>query len=263
MRRVEMIMGTAITVDAFSETLTAARVEDLVGSAFAWFHEVDERFSTYRPDSEVSRLSRGELDVRAASPDLRSVLDRCEDLRAETSGYFDAYATGRLDPSGFVKGWSVEVASERLRAGGLADHFINAGGDIRICGRRADGQPWRIGIVHPWQRHELAWVVTGTDLAIATSGTYERGLHVVNPFTGSGVDALASVTVTGGDLGVADAYATAAMAMGRRGLDWLAGLPSRSAYEVAAITSDRQAFRSDAFPALPLAKVDQFETPQR
>jgi thiamine biosynthesis lipoprotein len=247
LRRVEMIMGTAITIDARSADLPESMLGAHIEAAFAWFREVDARFSTYKPDSEVSRLRSGQLRIDAASTDTRQILDRCEELRAATNGYFDAYAGGVLDPSGLVKGWSVQEASDRLRAAGIDDHFVNAGGDIRVRGTGPDDQPWRIGIAHPWERPKLAWVVEATDLAIATSGTYERGLHVLDPFTGTPVDALASVTVTGSDLGIADAYATAAMAMGLRGLDWLAALDG---YESAAITRDRQAYRSSGFPSV-------------
>jgi FAD:protein FMN transferase len=235
-----MIMGTAISVEIVADDRT-----HLVDAAFDWFRSVDERFSTYRPDSDVCRIDRGEQRIEAASAEMRTVLDACEELRAATNGYFDAYAPGHLDPSGYVKGWSVQVASDRLLAAGVANHCINAGGDIRVRGRSADDQPWRIGIRHPWEPDLLAWVVAGTDLAVATSGTYERGLHVIDPYTGVPVSFLRSVTVTGPDLALADAYATAAMAMGERGPDWLAALDG---YESAVVTERGDAFRSERFP---------------
>jgi thiamine biosynthesis lipoprotein len=241
-----MIMGTAITIDIVDEdsTLDTAALAD---AAFAWFDEVDHRFSTYKADSEVSRLARGELNRDTVSDDTRHVLDACEDLREATRGYFDAYATGRLDPSGYVKGWSVRVASDRLRNAGAVNHCVNAGGDIRVLGVAPGGLPWRVGVVHPWRRDMVAWVLTGTDLAIATSGTYERGAHVVDPFTGTPVTYLRSVTVTGPDIALADAYATAAMAMGRRGIDWLAQIDG---YECAIITDTGEAYRSERLPAV-------------
>jgi FAD:protein FMN transferase len=246
MHRVELLMGTAITVEIVDPGGTLD-TEALGDAAFTWFDEVDRRFSTYKPDSEVCRLGRGELTAADASPDLRHVLDACEDLRERTLGYFDAYATGRLDPSGYVKGWSVRVASERLVAAGAVNHCINAGGDIRVLGMAPGGEPWRIGIRHPWQADKVAWVLGGTDLAIATSGTYERGLHVLDPFTGSPVSHLRAVTVTGPDIALADAYATAAMAMGRRGPAWLAALDG---YECAIVTEDGEALRSDRLPTV-------------
>lgn len=81
----------------------------------------------------------------------------------------------------------------------------------------------------------MAWVLAGSDLAVATSGTYERGFHVVNPRTGSPAQDLVSVTVVGRDLADADAYATAAVAMGRAALAWL---PTLRGYEAAVVFED-------------------------
>jgi thiamine biosynthesis lipoprotein len=237
-------MGTAITLD-IAMPLDEAQAEALAEATFDWFREVDERFSTYKEHSEVNRLGRGELSIEDGSEDLRFVLSECARFWQETDGYFDIYATGSLDPSGFVKGWSVQVASDRLAAAGLTDHCINAGGDVRARGHSGPGEPWRIGIRHPWEAHKLAWVLSGIDLAVATSGTYERGQHVLDPRRGVSAYDLRSVTVVGTDLGVADAYATAAVAMGRKGLDWLAKLEG---FEVAVVTEEGEAFRSDGLP---------------
>jgi FAD:protein FMN transferase len=244
LRRVEQVMGTAISLELAGD-LPYPKLSLLADEVFGWLRLVDERFSTYRPASEVCRLDRGELRVEDCAADVRWVLDRCAWLWRETDGYFDAYATGRLDPSGYVKGWAVQVASDRLLGAGLADHCLNAGGDIRVRGHPEPGQPWRIGIRHPWEATAVCWVLAGTDLAIATSGTYERGTHVVDPRSGIPATALRSVTVVGADLGSADAYATAALAMGTAGLDWLAGLDG---YESAVVTEDGRLFRSEGLP---------------
>ena len=209
---------------------------------FEWLHEVDDRFSTYRTDSEVSRLDRGDIALTDCSDDMRLVLAECARLWQVTDGYFDAYASGRLDPSGFVKGWSVQVASERLTAAGAVNHFVDAGGDIQTRGRPAPGRRWIIPVRHPWEPDRACWVLSGTDLAVATSGTYERGRHVIDPRTGEQPAALRAVTVVGRDLAVADAYATAAIAMGPRALSWLADLDG---YEAGSITDDRGSYRSD------------------
>jgi FAD:protein FMN transferase len=261
MRRVEQVMGTAVSLH-LADPLPGSELRRLGDEVFAWLHEVDRRFSTYREDSEVNRVQRGELDPVDGSADLRKVLDTCAELWRATDGYFDAYATGRLDPSGYVKGWSVQVASDRLAAAGAGNHFLNAGGDVVIRGRpqprslsqrlpasaRQSGEQWRVGIRHPWDALAVCWVLRGTDLAVATSGTYERGHHVVDPHRGAPATALRSVTVVGDDLGLADAYATAALAMGRAGLDWLARLDG---YESGVVTEDGQAYRSAGFPVAP------------
>ena len=169
---------------------------------FAWLRWVDSTFSTYRADSEIARLDRGELDD--PHPAVREVLARCEELRIETGGLFDVRAGGRLDPSGYVKGWAVQ----RAAAFGRGRFLIDAGGDVVVRGA------WRVGIRHPYVRDKLAAAITVSDCAVATSGAYERGPHILDPRSGRPATGLSSVTVVGRDLGTADAYATAAFAAG-------------------------------------------------
>ncbi|MEV4723897.1 FAD:protein FMN transferase [Micromonospora humida] len=237
-------MGTAISLDLATD-LPAATLRELADDTFRWLRGVDARFTTYRENSEVRRLDRGELPLSGASADLRAVLARCADLWGDTDGFFDAYATGRLDPSGYVKGWAAQVASDRLVAAGVVDHCLNAGGDVRVRGQSSSGRPWRIGVRHPWDADATCLVLTGTDLAVATSGIYERGHHVLDPRRGVPARGLRSVTVVGPDLGVADAYATAAVAMGVAGVGWLDRLPG---HLHAVVTDDGRLLRSAALP---------------
>jgi FAD:protein FMN transferase len=241
LRREEAVMGTIARVEVHDPVPDAAVVDQV----FAWLHEVDRRFSTYKAMSEVNRMHRGELAFAQCSDDLRCVLGECARLWQETDGYFDVYASGRLDPSGYVKGWSVQRASEMLTAAGASNHMVEAGGDIQVRGRPAPDRPWEIGIRHPWELNKVAWVLSGTDLAVATSGTYERGNHVVNPRDGKPATALRSVTVVGRDLGDTDAYATAAVAMGMSALTWLARLDG---YESAVVAQDQTCYRSSGLP---------------
>ena len=247
MRHVEQVMGTAVSIE-LADDRPGPELRELIDDVCRWLHEVDARFSTYKEDSEVSRMRRGELTLADCSDDLRHVLNACADLWRDTDGYFDAYAGGPLDPSGYVKGWSVEVASARLAAAGSVNHYINAGGDIRMRGHHPEGGPWRVGIRHPWEADKVSWVLALTDGAIATSGTYERGHHVINPRTGQPARGLRSVTVVGPDLTLADAYATAALAMGEAGLTWLAKLAT-DGYDSAVVTDDGRAFSSANLPA--------------
>ena len=240
-------MGTTVSIE-LAEDRPEDELRGLIDGVCDWLHEVDARFSTYKADSEVSRLGRGEIRLDDCSPDLRHVLEACADLWRDTDGYFDAYASGSLDPSGYVKGWSVEVASARLLAAGSHDNYINAGGDIRMRGHHPEGGPWRVGIRHPWEADKVSWVLAVTDGAVATSGTYERGDHVRNPRTGKAARGLRSVTVVGPDLALADAYATAALAMGESGVAWLAKLVA-GGYESAVVTDDGRAFSSAGLPA--------------
>lgn len=223
---VEHVMGMPVRVEG---SIDAARV-------FAWLRWVDATFSTYRPDSEISRLDRGEPVV--PHPLVREVLERCDALRRETGGYFDMRAGGSLDPSGYVKGWAVQ----RAAAFGRGRFLIDAGGDVVLRGR------WRVGLRHPYERDRLAAALVLEDCAVATSGLYERGPHIVDPYTGRPAEALASVTVIGSDLGTADAYATAAFARGDAA--WTAPLAAMT------IAGDR-VFTTASWPRtrIPLARA--------
>jgi thiamine biosynthesis lipoprotein len=207
MQRVEHIMGMPIVVEIRDDRVDRG----VLDAVFDWFRWVDATFSTYKDDSEVSRIARGELTVDDAHPDVRWIFERCEQLRAETNGYFDMRAAGSVDPSGLVKGWSVDRAGELLDRAGIRAYAVDAGGDLRVR-----GGGWRIGIQHPTEPNAIAAVVEADDLAIATSAQYNRGQHVLDPHTGEAPDGLLSVTVTGPDLATADAYATAAFAMGAK-----------------------------------------------
>jgi FAD:protein FMN transferase len=226
--RVEQMMGTAISVDVRDVDIGPDAIDDV----FAWFRWVDETFSTYKGHSQISRLGRGDIAVADCHPDVGWVLQRCEEVWRATGGYFDCWAAGTLDPSGLVKGWSVEVASAMLVERGSTKHCINAGGDIRLRGQPEPGRPWHAGIAHPLEPGALTVVVAGTDLAVATSGTAERGLHVIDPLTGRPAAALASVTLVGPELTLTDSYATAAMAMGLDAPRWLNSLPDHDAYVI-------------------------------
>ena len=229
-------MGTAISLDLRSPVVSRAAVD----AAFDHLRDFDARFSTYRRDSEISRVGRGEVSLDECSPDVREVLERCDALRALSLGYFDIRGhrtDGGLDPSGFVKGWAVEAAAATLDAAGAENYCLNAGGDVVARGESEPGRPWRIGIRHPELPAKLATVLEVRDLAVATSGAYERPNHITDPHTGRAPEGVLSVTVVGTSLSEADAYATAAYAMGPAGLAWIATLPG---YAGCMVTTERR-----------------------
>jgi thiamine biosynthesis lipoprotein len=221
------VMGTTVSIDVRDEDIPAPVLEAAVGT----LRELEARFTTYEDDSEIKRVERGELAPAAAHPDVREVLDACAVLRAESGGAFDAWRDGRLDPSGYVKGWAAERAAGVLRRGGAERFALNLGGDV-ICTGGPDEAPWRVGVRHPSEPARMAFVIGLRDGAVATSGAYERGRHIVDARTGVARADWRSITVLAPDLATADAIATAAFAMGRSGPAWAAG---RLGCEVAAI----------------------------
>jgi thiamine biosynthesis lipoprotein len=235
--RVEQIMGMPIVVEVRDEDVDATALDEL----FEWLRWVYTTFSTYKEGSEISRLARGELALADACAEVRDVLTRCDELRLETRGYFDARVGGILDPSGLVKGWSIDRAASILDEAGLRNFAVNAGGDMRLR-----GGPWRIGIQHPRERDSVAAVVEATDLAVATSGGYVRGDHVLNPYTRRPPTGILSVTVVGDELATADAYATAAFAMGGEAAShWVVRLRG---YEAMIILEDDVVLAPGGFP---------------
>lgn len=231
---VERVMGTVVSLDLRGDEPSPGAVE----RAIDWLHEVDARFSPYRLDSEVSRLAEGTLTEREAHPDVRAVLAMCEALRLDSDGAFDARRwspDGRLDPSGLVKGWAVQRAADELEASGARDFAIDAGGDVVARGEPEPGRVWQVGIRHPRVVDRVAAVLAVTDLAVATSATYERGAHIRDPRSRGAPVGVQSLTVVGPNLTWADAYATTAFVMGIDGLAWVA---DHAGYGALAITAD-------------------------
>jgi thiamine biosynthesis lipoprotein len=242
-------MGTVVSFDVPA----AARLDGSLDEAIRWLHWVDRVFSTYRPDSDVTLLAEGVVTVDACAPEVAEVIEACAFLRERSGGYFTASPWGRFDPSGYVKGWAVERAAAILTAAGSASHLVNGGGDVQCVGGRpvegaAEPAPWRIGIADPFHAGQLALVVAAADGAVATSGTAERGAHIVNPRTGRPAAGLASLTVAGPSLALADACATAAFAMGPDlARDWLGSVDGYHAYAITAAGETWQTPGFDAF----------------
>jgi thiamine biosynthesis lipoprotein len=246
-------MGTVVSFDVPD----AARADGSLDSAIRWLHWVDQVFSPYRADSEVTRLADGEVTVGACVPEMAEVIAACAAVSELSGGYFTDTPNGRFDPSGYVKGWAAERAAAMLSAAGSNAHLVNAGGDVQCVGgrpasnastaNRADvGEstlgrltdpcrtgPWRVGIADPFHPGGLALVVEAIDCAVATSGIAERGRHIITPDASRPAAGVASLTVIGPSLALADAYATAAVAMGPDlARDWTESLDGYAAYAI-------------------------------
>ncbi|MFC9326207.1 FAD:protein FMN transferase [Kitasatospora sp. NPDC057015] len=245
LRHAEHVMGTVFSFTVRDAGLGARRVgvEAALRRAVARLHGIDRVFSPYWRDSQVSRLARAESTLADCDPELAEVLERCREVARETDGWFTAYPGGRLDPSGWVKGWAVEEAVRILREAGAADFSVGGGGDVQCV-----GGPWRVGVAHPARPGALVAVVAGHDLAVATSGTAERGPHILDPHTGRPATGLLSLTLVGRRLARTDAWATAAFAMGPdRGPAWV---EARAGVEALAVLPDGRRRWTSGFPAL-------------
>jgi thiamine biosynthesis lipoprotein len=236
--RVERMMGTVIGVD-IRDAVEPAEATPALDRFFESLRDVDRRFSPWRADSDISRIADGRLSEADAGADVRFVLAACDHLAATSTGAFDARghrSDGRLDPSGFVKGWSVEEAAWHLTDAGFRNFSINAGGDVLAYGQpdpgREAGPGWRVGIRNPDRIDAIAAILEVRDLAVATSGLYERGDHIRDPRTSMAPRAYSSLTVVGPSLAWADAYATAGLVMGHEALGWVDSHPGYGALAI-------------------------------
>lgn len=243
LRHVEHVMGTVFSFDIRDEPNTAIR--RALAGAVQHLHRVDAVFSTYRADSHISRLDRGEIHLDDCPPEVHEVLSLCARATHATDGWFSIVPGAALDPSGLVKGWAVEAASRLLYDAGAHHTCVNGGGDLQLRGQAGPGTPWRIGIAHPLRPGELATAITAHhDLAVATSGTAERGAHILDPHNGTPVTAFASLTLIGPRLTLTDTYATAAFARGDGAREWLETLEG---YEALAVLPDGREWRTSGF----------------
>lgn len=228
MKATRLIMGMPISIDIASQF---ASREDL-DAIFEHFARVDELFSPYRESSEVSAFNRGELSREKLSAPLREVLALCEKTKAETAGYFDIATETGIDPSGLVKGWAIQGAADMLLGRGFSDFYIDAGGDVAASGMNHEGEPWRVGVRNPFGEGVVK-VLALSGRGIATSGTYIRGQHIWNPHQrGKELTEVVSLTVVGPNVYDADRFATAAFAMGKRGIEFIDSLEGFEGYQI-------------------------------
>lgn len=214
-RHVDHVMGMPISL-----ALRGRHADDTAAweYALAELRLLDAVFSTYRPDSVISRLGRGELTEADCPPEVGEVLALARQAERASGGAFSAWRSGTLDPSGVVKGWAVERAAAALMSLADTDFCLSAGGDI-LC--RSTGRPWRIGIEDPHDTGRVLATLDVRDGAVATSGASRRGAHIADARTGLPPAAVASVTVVAGNLTWADIDATAAYARGPDAASWL------------------------------------------
>jgi thiamine biosynthesis lipoprotein len=227
MRDTRLIMGMPITIEIIDHAPFR-----LMDDVYDFFIGVDNRFSPYKPDSELSQYNRGDISTADLSAEMREILALADRTKAETNGYFDLKRPdGLLDPSGIVKGWAVRKAARMIQVFGAENYYVDAGGDIQTSGKNGNGGDWIVGIRNPFSEHEIIKAVKIQECGIATSGTYVRGQHIYNPHLPKReIDDIVSLTIIGPDVLEADRFATAAFAMGDQGIYFVEELPGIEGY---------------------------------
>lgn len=222
-------MGMPVTVAVSGGTA------ETFEAVFGYFDYVDRKFSTFKKTSEISKINRGEIFPWQWSPDMREVFALSEETRVLTDGYFNIQTPkGTYDPSGLVKGWAIRNAAKILEEKGFEDFYVDVGGDIQSKGKNAEGEDWSVGIRNPFDPEHIVKRVRARGRGVATSGTYERGEHIYDPLRPDSPlsNEMISLTVIGPDIYEADRFATAAFAMGKKGMAFIQNLPGFEGYAI-------------------------------
>lgn len=221
-------MGMPITVCVCDKNITSKDIAEI----FSYFHHIDKKFSTYKNESEISKINRGQLKEEDYSKEMKKIFELSEKTKKETKGYFDIKFKNKIDPSGIVKGFAIWEASKILKNKGYKNFYIEAGGDIQVFGNNQEGNTWKVGIKNPFNVKEVIKVLNLTNKGIATSGTYIKGKHIYNPKSKKFADEIASITVMGKNIYEADRFATAAFAMGEKGINFISSLKGFEGYMI-------------------------------
>jgi len=223
----KVLMGMPITVEIADENSSVA---DVIKKVFEYFEYIDKKFSTYKPDSEISLINKGKILPKDQSQDMKTVLALSQATKEQTGGYFDINHNGLIDPSGLVKGWAIYNAAEIIAQARFKNFYVEAGGDIEARGVNPSGQKWKVGIKNPFNQKEIIKVLAISGLGVATSGTYIRGQHIYSPLDRAEIKDIVSLTVVGTNVYEADRFATAAFAMGAKGINFIEQLKGFEGY---------------------------------
>jgi thiamine biosynthesis lipoprotein len=282
------IMGTAIAVDLWDEDEAQGRA--LTQAVIDEMHRIDDLMSTYKPESELSRINARAADETVpVSAELLALIQRALEFSRLTDGAFDityasagqyydyrkgtrpsseqlaqalpaidyhhvridpqdstirySYPGVRIDLGGIAKGYAVDRCIAILQAAGIKSAMVNAGGDTRVLGKHWK-QPWMVGIRDPRNEEGLVTMIPLEDMAISTSGDYERYFekdgvrfhHILNPRTGTSSSGVRSVSIIGAETTTTDALSTSIFVMGTEaGLKLVDSLP-----DIEAVIIDNQ-----------------------
>lgn len=229
MKDTRILMGMPITVEVVDNKVKKKDLDDV----YKYFNYVDEKFSTYKRNSEIMKINRGEIKQSNYSADMKKVLSLCKKTNLQTNGFFDITHNGQMNPSGLVKGWSIYNAALLLKKKGYENFYIDAGGDIQTFGKNSKRKKWVVGIRNPFNRRENVKVVTLEGQGVATSGTAIRGEHIYDPhYAKKRKSKIISLTVIGPNIYDADRFATAAFAMGAKGISFVESLGGFEGYMI-------------------------------
>lgn len=237
-------MGTVVSARLGGHGVHA---DAAVTAAAAVFARWEARCSLFDPGSELSRVNRGELALADASDEVRDAYAIALDWRARTGGAFTPHrGDGAIDLNGVVKALAMAEAGAALDRAGFERWGLDAGGDVLVAPVDPGAPLWQTGIVDPADRGALLARIDlgGGRLAVATSGSAERGDHIWT-VPGAGPTPFVQVSVAAGDILTADVLATAIVSGGQVALD---GFADRFDVDVLAVRRDGSLLATPGWP---------------
>lgn len=214
------------------EVVDPTETEKIFKELFDYFIYIDNTFSPFKKDSELTKINQGRIRKKDWSRDMKEIFELCKQTKNETKGYFNYEKNNQFDPLGLVKGWAINKVANILKSKGFKNFYVEAGGDIQVAGTNRENKFWRIGIQNPFNLKQNIKVISLNNQGVATSGTYLRGQHIINPFTGEGIKNIVSLTVIGPNIYEADRFATSAFAMGKKGINFIENLTGFAGYMI-------------------------------
>jgi len=232
------VMGTMASLHLIGDPGNRAVFDAAAQQCWDDLDEVERVFSPFREDSDVRRLATGKITLSDADPRVRDMAALCETARNDTGGLFDAWWEGWFNPTGYVKGWAVEEAANKyllpiLDLAGVEAVGLSVGGDMWLRTSPHSDWLWGVGIADPLHARQLVADLQVSNGAVATSGTAERGFHILDPRTGQPARTVVSASVVAADLTTADLWATTAVVAGFDDLSWIAKAKTRSGLLIA------------------------------
>jgi FAD:protein FMN transferase len=230
MKQTRALMGMTITVEIADNSAAKTSIDKV----FSYFENVENKFSVFKTTSEITLINNGKIKESQWSEEMKLIFVLAEKTKKETNGYFDIVAPdGKYNPSGLVKGWAIYNASKLLMSQGFKNFYVEAGGDIQTQGKNEQGRYWSVGIKNPFNQEQIVKVLYLKNQGIATSGTYIRGQHIYDPHArNKPLTEIVSISVIGPNVYEADRFATAAFAMGEKGIRFIENLKGFEGYMI-------------------------------
>ncbi len=230
MKKRKVIMAMPVVIDIADKNINVNVFKEI----FDYLAYIDNTFSTYKENSEITKINNAKINYKSYSQDMKKILQLSKKTKDETNGYFDIHNNGKLDPSGIVKGFAILKASQILKKKGYKNFYIDIAGDIEISGLNDKKEKWSVGLENPFFRTQIIKVLALTNKGIATSGNYIRGSHIWNNKERSEdlENNVMSISVIGKNVYEADRFATAAFSMGENGINFIENLSGFEAYMV-------------------------------